>query len=211
MVVPRWGYNYHVVTEREGGDLRRYVVGHDVGTGGCKGVLASTAGELVARSFQPYPVYHPRANWAEQDPYDWWHAVTAGTRSLLEESGVDPAQVVGVGFAGQMLGIVPVGDDGEPLRHAIIWLDSRADEQAARFIRRFGGRKMVIRVAGAAPSGKDVVCKLAWLRDNEPQEFASTRAFLDATGFLVYRATGEMAIDHTGAGGTGIINGSTRK
>ena len=72
--------------------MRRYVIGHDVGTGGCKGVLATTTGELVARSFQPYAVYHPRANWAEQDPYDWWHAVAEGTRGLLEESGVDPAQ-----------------------------------------------------------------------------------------------------------------------
>jgi len=174
-------------------------------------VLASTTGELVARSFQPYPLYHPRANWAEQDPQDWWHAVAEGTRSLLEEGGVDAAEVAGMGFAGQMLGIVPVGDDGEPLRRAIIWLDSRADEQAARFIRRFGGRKMVIRIAGAAPSGKDVVCKLAWLQENEPQGFASTRAFLDTTGFLVYRATGEMVIDHTGAGGTGIISGRTRR
>lgn len=191
--------------------MRRYVIGHDVGTGGCKGVLATTCGEMVAHSFQPYEVYHPQANWAEQDPYDWWHAVVEGTRRLLEEGGVDPARIAGLGFAGQMLGIVPVGDGGEPLRPAIIWLDSRADEQAARFIRRFGGRKMVIRVAGAAPSGKDVVCKLAWLQENEPQVFASTRAFLDTTGYLVYRATGKMVIDHTGAGGTGIISGRTRK
>jgi xylulokinase len=196
---------------REVGILHRYFIGHDVGTGGSKGVLTSSDGELVSRSFQPYPVYHPRANWAEQDPYDWWRAVAAGTRSLLEGSGVDPAEVAGLGFAGQMLGIVPVGDDGEPLRRAIIWLDSRADEQAAHFIRRFGGRKMVIRVAGAAPSGKDVVCKLAWLQDYDPEGFASTYAFLDTTGFLVFRATGEMVIDHTGAGGTGIINGRTRR
>ncbi|RJP27792.1 MAG: hypothetical protein C4536_13185 [Actinobacteria bacterium] len=191
--------------------LQRYVIGHDVGTGGSKSVIATTGGELVASSFQPYPIYHPRANWAEQDPDDWWRAVAAGTRSLVEKSGVDPVEVAAVGFAGQMLGVVPVDGGGTPLRRAIIWLDSRAEEQAARFIRRFGGRKMVIRIAGAAPSGKDVVCKLAWLQENEADIFASTRAFLDTTGFLVYRATGEMVIDHTGAGGTGIINGRTRK
>jgi xylulokinase len=174
-------------------------------------VLASTGGELIASSFEPYPIYHPQDRWAEQDPYDWWRAVTAGTRRLMQESGVGPSEVIGLGIAGQMLGVVPVDSSGIPLRQAIIWLDSRADEQAARFIRRFGGRKMVIRVAGAAPSGKDVVCKLAWLKENEPEVYRSTCAFLDTTGYLVYRATGEMVIDHTGAGGTGIINGRTRR
>ena len=188
-----------------------YVIGHDVGTGGVKSVLASGDGELVAASFEPYPIYHPQPNWAEQDPLDWWIAVALSTRRLVEESGVDPALIGGIGFAGQMLGIVPVDSGGKPLGRAIIWLDSRADEQAAAFIRRFGGRKIVIRVVGAAPSGKDVVCKLAWLRENEPEVFDATHLFLDTTGYLVYRATGEMVIDHTGAGGTGIISGRTRQ
>lgn len=191
--------------------LRGYVIGHDIGTGGCKSVLASTQGELVAAAFEPYPIYHPRENQAEQDPDDWWHAAARATRGLIGESGVDPGEVVGMGFAGQMLGVVPVAADGTPLRRAIIWLDSRADGQAASLIRRFGGRRMVIRVAGAAPSGKDVVCKLAWLRENEAEVFRVTRFFLDATGYLVYRATGEMVVDHTGAGGTGILSGRTRR
>lgn len=188
-----------------------YVIGHDVGTGGSKGVLATTGGEIVASGFEPYPIYHPRSDWAEQDPEDWWGAVTAVTRRMMEESGIDPGRVEALGFAGQMLGIVPMDDSGVPLRPAIIWLDSRANEQAERFIRRFGGRRMVIRIVGAAPSGKDVVCKLAWLKENEPDVFEATHVFLDTTGFLVYRATGETVIDHTGAGGTGIINNHSRQ
>jgi xylulokinase len=187
-----------------------YIIGHDVGTGGNKGVLASIEGEIIATSFDPYPVYHPRRNWAEQDPDDWWRAVTAGTSRLLRESAIEPHKVLGIGFAGQMLGIIPVDGEGEPLRRAIIWLDGRAEEQADCFIRRLGGKRMIVRLAGAVPSGKDVVCKLAWIRQNEPQIYGDTHLFLDTTGFLVSRATGEMVIDHTGAGGTGIINNRTR-
>lgn len=189
----------------------RYVIGHDLGTGGCKAVLATAGGEMVASSFEPYPVNHPRPGWAEQDPEEWWRAVKAGTARLMRESGADPARIAGMGFAGQMLGIVAVDAEGEPLRPAIIWLDGRAGEQAERFVRRLGGRRIVSRLAGAVPSGKDVVCKLAWLEENEPEVYRATHKFLDATGFLVCRATGEMMIDHTGAGGTGIINGRTRE
>lgn len=196
---------------RKEGPVGDFVIGHDIGTGGCKSVLATPDGELVSSVFEPYPVYHPRPNWAEQDAEDWWRAVVHAVRRLMHDGGVAPGEVTGMGFAGQMLGVVPVGGNGEALRRAIIWLDSRADEQAARFVRRMGGERLVSRVVGAVPSGKDVVCKIAWLRENEPEVFAATRAFLDATGYMVYRATGETVIDHTGAGGTGVINSRKRQ
>ncbi len=154
---------------------------------------------------------YPKPNWAEQNPADWWRAVTASTRRLLEESDADPVQVRGIGFAGQMIGIVPVDTFGEPLSPAIIWLDSRADQQAERLIRRLGGRRVFTLIAGALPSGKDVVCKLAWLKENEPDLFDATGAFLDVAGYLVLRATGELSMDHTGAGGTGLLNNKNRQ
>ncbi|NPV59978.1 MAG: hypothetical protein HPY75_09970 [Actinobacteria bacterium] len=188
-----------------------YYAGFDVGTGGCKGILASAHGDMVASAFHPYPLSYPRPGWAEQDPEDWWKAACAGMRRMLEQSGVDPARVKGVGFAGQMLGVVPVDDSGAPLRPAIIWLDNRAENQAASIIRRFGGRRAITLLAGAAPSGKDVVCKLAWLREKEQGLYERTRYFLDATGYLVGRATGRFVMDHTGGGGTGILKPHNRE
>jgi len=190
--------------------VERLVIGHDVGTGGNKAVLADIEGEIIATAFKPYPVFHPRSNWAEQEPRHWWQAVVESTAELVETSGVDTKRVIGLGFAGQMLGLIPMSASGKPLRRAIIWLDCRADEQAKRIIRRFGGRHVVISLAGAVPSGKDVICKLHWIRENEPEIYRDTYRFLDTTGYLVYQATGRMIIDQTGAGGTGIINNRTR-
>jgi xylulokinase len=187
------------------------LIGHDVGTGCSKSVLADVGGNIIASTNEPYEVHYPKTNWAEQDPADWWHAVTVSTRRLLEESGADPTLVRGVGFAGQMIGIVPVDASGELLSRAIIWLDSRADRQAERLIRRLGGRRVFALIAGALPSGKDVVCKLAWLKENQPDLFADTHAFLDVAGYLVLRATGELSMDHTGAGGTGLLNNKNRQ
>jgi len=188
----------------------QFVIGHDVGTGGCKSVISDTAGNMLASSFEPYEVSYPVPNWAEQDPEDWWRAVSAGTRRVIAQSGVGPGRVIGMGFAGQMIGVIPVDEGGRPLRPAIIWLDSRADVQAERMIKRLGGKRVMMLVAGALPSGKDVVCKLAWLKENEPEIYDDTRYFLDTTGYLVSRATGNMIIDHTGAGGTGILDNRKR-
>lgn len=189
----------------------KFVISHDVGTGGSKAVLTDVGGNIIASGFEPYPTYYPRPHWVEQDPRDWWKAVTQSTRRVLKESKINSRQVAGIGFATQMLGVLPVDASGNPLRPAIIWLDSRADEQAARLVRKFGGSKVIMALAGAVPSGKDVICKIQWLKEAEPDVFAATHKILDVNGYLVYRATGNMIIDHTGAGVTGILKNKTRE
>ena len=187
-----------------------FLIGHDVGTGGSKSVLIDTRGNLLASSFEPYPISYPRPNWAEQSPDDFWRAVSISTRRLVEESRVAPDQVIGMGFAGQMTSLVPVSSAGTPTRSAISWTDSRADEQALRLMRRLGGKRIVMRIAGTIISGKDVISKIAWIREQEPAVYRETHKFLDVTGYLVYRSTGNMVIDHTGAACTGLLNNKTR-
>ncbi|MDY6794000.1 MAG: FGGY-family carbohydrate kinase [Actinomycetota bacterium] len=189
----------------------KFIVSHDVGTGGTKAVLTDMGGDILASSFEPYPVSYPHPHWAEQDPRDWWKAVTVSTQRVLKEGKIKPRQVVGTGFSTQMLGVLPVDASGTPLRQAIIWMDSRADEQAARLVRRLGGSRVIMTVAGAVPSGKDVICKILWIKEKEPQVWEVTHKILDVNGYLVYKATGNMIIDHTGAGVTGLLNDKTRE
>jgi xylulokinase len=185
-------------------------VGHDLGTGANKAVLARADGHVLASARAGYPLHHPRPGWAEQDPADWWRAVCSCTRELLERARVDASEVAGLCFAGQMLALAPLARDATPTRPAISWMDGRAEEQARRIARRFGGEALVRAVAGAAPTGKDVVAKIAWIRDEEPDVMRATAAFCDATGYLVARATGLLLADHTAAAGTGMTSRRTR-
>ena len=61
--------------------VAEYVLGIDVGTTGTKALLveANTAGRVVARATQEYPLHTPRPGWAEQDPQDWWRATVKAT------------------------------------------------------------------------------------------------------------------------------------
>jgi xylulokinase len=188
----------------------KFIISYDVGTGGSKAVLTDLEGKIISYRFEPYSTEYPRPNWAEQDPEDWWRAVTASTRRLMEESKVEPEKVIGIGFATQMLGVLPLDPSGSPICKAVIWLDSRADEQARRLVRRLGGEKVVARVAGAVPSGKDVICKLMWLREEEPQTWRQAHKIVDVNGYLVYRCTGNLIIDQTNAAATGLLDNKTR-
>lgn len=188
----------------------QYIISHDVGTGGSKAVLTDLEGKIIAYRFEPYDTDYCQPAWAEQDPQDWWRAVTDSTRKLVEEAKVNPDEILGLGYATQMLGVVPVDDAGEPLRPAIIWIDSRADEQACRLVKRMGGEKVVARLAGAVPSGKDVICKMMWLREEEPQVYQRAHKILDVNGYLVFRSTGNLIIDQTNAAATGLLDNKTR-
>ncbi len=175
--------------------MTQYIIAHDVGTSGSKAVLVDTEGNVRATAFVPYPVHYPRPDWAEQEPEDWWGAVTTTTRQVLERAGVSPKDVLAVIHATQMLGIVPMGRDGQVLRRAIIWLDGRANQYAVRIMRRFLGRRVFAMVAGAELSGKDGMPKLLWLKENEPYVYHGMSCFLDVNGYLTYRATGRMVFE----------------
>jgi xylulokinase len=175
--------------------MTQYIIAHDVGTGGNKAVLVDTDGNVRTTAFAPYPIRYPRPDWAEQQPEDWWRAVTMTTRQVVEQAGIQPSDVLCMVYTTQMLGIVPMGSDGQPMRPAIIWLDARAPKHAERIMRKFLHRKLFAAVAGAELSGKDGLPKLLWLKENEPQVYRGMACFLDVNGYLTYRATGKMVFE----------------
>lgn len=172
-----------------------YLLAHDVGTGGNKAVLVDTSGQVCATAFAPYPIHYPRSDWAEQEPHDWWRAIVSTTRQVMQRAGAAPGDVLGIAHTTQLLGIVPMGVDGHPLRPAIIWLDGRAPEQAARIMRKFLGARIFALVAGGALSGKDGLAKLLWLKENEPDVYQRMICFLDVNGYVTYRATGRQVME----------------
>jgi len=181
-----------------------YLLAHDVGTGGNKAVLVDADGQVCATAFAPYPIHYPRADWAEQDPEDWWRAIVSTTRQVMEQAGASPGDILGIAHTTQLLGIVPMDAEGRPLRPAIIWLDARAPEEAERIMGRFLGRRVFAMVAGNELSGKDGLAKLLWLKEHEPDVYQRMACFLDVNGYLTYRATGRQVMEWSCASAFGF-------
>jgi len=186
--------------------MQGYIIAHDVGTGGNKAILVTPEGETRGSTMECYETSYPRPNWAEQNPDDWWQAIAASTRELLDQTGVRPPEILAVVFSTQMLGVVPVDGQGEPLRPGIIWLDGRAPEQARQVMTRLGGPWIFAQIVGAALGGKDVLPKMLWLKQNEPDLFARTDKLLDVSGYLLRRATGKMACEWSAASVSGLFS-----
>src|SRR5690242_19523470 len=108
-----------------------YIVTVDNGTSSTKTVLWTAEGVPVAETERAYSLHRPYPTWAEIDANIWWEAACATIREVLSTSGVDASQVKGVGVDGIGWTLLPVNDKCEPLAPAMIWLDRRAEEEAA--------------------------------------------------------------------------------
>jgi xylulokinase len=180
------------------------LVGLDVGTTGVKAVAITPSGEVVGWAEEGYPLSTPRAGWSEQDPDDWWQAAEAAW------SRVRAGEDAGIGLSGQMHGLVCLGEDGRPLRPAILWNDQRTGAECAEIEERVGLERL-IRLTGNRALTGFTAPKLLWLRKHEPEVYARIAHVLLPKDYVRLRLTGERAIDVADASGTLLFDVARRR
>ena len=188
-----------------------YLLTHDVSSTGCKAAIVTIDGRLLNTAFESYPTYYPQPLWSEQDPEDWWQAISLSTKRVMEGSGIKADQIIGLAFSSTMTNIVVMDEQRKLLRPCIFWMDGRAGEEARYIMRRLGGEKIFTQIIGATASGKDLIPKYLWLKRNEPEIYDKGDVFLDASGYLLYRTTGEMVYEWSVASGLGLFNFKKKK
>ena len=177
-----------------------YILGVDVGTTTSKGVLVTDEGRAVATQVVAHPLSTPRPGWAEEDAErDWWGNVVQLCRGLLAESGVDPRAIVAVGVSSLGPSMAPLDAAGRPLRPALLYgIDTRAAAEIVDLTRLLAERGVTLPQRLTA---QDIGPKLLWFQRHEPDLWRQTRLVLGASGFVVWRLTGEAVIDDTCAMG----------
>ena len=181
------------------GNGKAYVLAHDVGTSSVKSALVGPRGEIAGQASTSYGFTYPRPGWVEQDPEDYWKGIVGNTRNILEESRLDPDLVLGMVCSTQAMGIIPLDEEDKPLMHNITWVDGRAQDQATWLMNLLGGKKIFEKIIGVEITGKDVIPKLRWIRQNKPELYERTGSVLDVNGYLKFRATGKKVIEWSGA------------
>lgn len=178
---------------------KQYVIAHDLGTSSDKAVLIDTHGAVLCDAVAAYDSQYPNPGWVEQQPEDYWNAVTTTTCRLMQESGIDAADILGIVYTTQAMGVIPIDAEGNVLRPNITWVDGRAEEQAGKIMRLLGGRALFKSIIGIEITGKDVLPKLLWIKQNEPEIYKAMDKVLDVNGWLKFRSTGKKVFEWSGA------------
>ncbi len=175
-----------------------HLIGLDVGSQSVKGVLCDPDGSPRATAAYPYGMTHPASGWAEQDPAEWLAGISSAIHGLLASAEIAPSEVGHIGLACQVDGVVAVDRKLRPLRPAIIWLDKRAVDQAARLVRGLGA-EAVFHVTGLVADASHLAPKMMWLRDEEPDVYRESALLLPPAAYLLGWLTGQPLQDHANA------------
>jgi len=177
--------------------------GLDVGTQGARCILVTERGRVLGEGECPYrspTVAGLPEGWFEQQPVDWLEATTLAVRralNQLQSSTGRPAPLKAIGVTSTSGTLCAVAEDGRPLAPAIMYNDSRS-EQEARLVQEAGSE--LAASLGYRFSASFALPKLLWLRKHRLRLFAQAAHFISPTDFIIGWLTGNWGrTDQTNA------------
>lgn len=181
------------------------VAGVDSSTQSCKVVVVDAdTGAVVRSGSAPHPAG------TSCDPEAWW---TALLEAIDAAGGL--ADVAGLGIGGQQHGLVALDADGQVIRDALLWNDTRSAPSAADLVSELGAETWA-NGTGSVPVASYTVTKLRWLADHEPDNAKRIAAICLPHDWLTWRASGSSAFqdlitDRSDASGTGYFDAVTNR
>jgi xylulokinase len=175
------------------------VAGVDSSTQSCTVVVRDAAtGALVRQGRAPHP---PGTS---VDPAGWWDALQA---ALEQAGGLDGVAAIAV--AGQQHGMVCLSADGEVVRPALLWNDTRSAGAARDLVAELGAQAWA-EATGSIPVASFTATKLRWLATHEPEHAAATAAVCLPHDWLTWKLRGtgaldDLVTDRSDASGTGYF------
>ncbi len=185
--------------------MKQFILAHDLGTTGNKASLYDAEGTLLGSSLSEYSTQFEHTGWAEQNPEDWWQAVCASTKELINQTKINKQDIACIVFSGQMMGCVALDKNAKPLCNALIWADQRSIKQEQWLGEQISPEK-VYRITGHRLSASYSLCKILWLRDNQPSIYSNTYKFVHAKDAVVARLTGNFVTDPSDASGMNLYD-----
>ncbi len=174
------------------------VAGVDTSTQSVKIVIRDAhTGRLVRQG----KASHPEGT--EVDPGAWWDALQS---AIKEAGGLEDVAALAVG--GQQHGMVLLDKDGNVIRKALLWNDTRSAPQADALNKEFPD---MAERTGSALVASFTASKVRWVAENEPENAAKIAAICLPHDYISWKLTGSTNIndlftDRSDASGTGYFN-----
>ena len=184
-----------------------YYIGIDLGTSAVKLLLMEESGKICNIVSKEYPLFFPHPGWSEQNPEDWFTQSVEGMKELTE--GIDRSKVAGIGFGGQMHGLVTLDENDKVIRPAILWNDGRSQKETEYLNNEIGKEKLSAYTANIAFAGFTAP-KILWMKKNEPEKFAKIAKIMLPKDYLAYRLSGSFCTDVSDASGMLLLDVKNR-
>ena len=175
---------------------KAYFMGIDTGTNSSKGVLIDDEANIIAVHSTEHSMTNPAPGYYEHDAdQDWWSDFCIISKKLIEKSGVDPKDIKAIGSSALGADCLPVDDNCKPLRKAILYgIDSRAIDEMAELTEMYG-EEQIRKWYGRPLCSSDVMPKILWIKNKEPEIYEKTSKFLTGSSFITAKLCEAYTID----------------
>lgn len=191
----------------------RVIIGIDIGTTNTKAVALAEDGMVLGSASVSYPVYTDAVGRHELDPDQLLAAVLAALREVIEKlvaAGLAGRTAKGNGLAGitfscAMHSLIAVDAEGHPLTRAMTWADTRS-ESYAQALKGSELGKRIYAATGVPIHAMSPLCKLLWMKDEQPLVFERAARFISIKEYIWRRLFGKYYVDHSLASATGLFD-----
>ena len=171
-----------------------YLLALDQGTSSSRSIVFDDRGRIVAVAQKELTQIYPQPGWVEHDPQEIWAGQLATAREVLAKAGLAARDIRAVGITNQRETTVLWNRrTGQPVHHAIVWQDRRAEPLCAR-LREDGADALIRERTGLVVDAYFSATKLRWLLDHVPDARAQAErgelAFGTVDSWLIWRLTG---------------------
>lgn len=177
-----------------------YLMGIDLGTSSTKTLIIDISGKIAGIGNAEYEVQIPRISWAEQNPEKWWEAVKESIQKALLKAGICASDIIGIGFSGQMHGLVALDKNRKLVYPAVIHLDQRGGEELLE-IRSAAGDLMEKELLNQPSAGMSI-STIYWLKKHRSEIYDRICYVMSPKDYIRFRLCGEIGTESTDAGGT---------
>ena len=171
-----------------------YLLALDQGTSSSRSIVFDSEGRIVAMAQRELTQIYPQPGWVEHDAREIWNSQLATARDVLQKAKLEARDIHAIGITNQRE--TPVlwnRKTGEPVHHAIVWQDRRAEPMCAQ-LREEGMADTIRDKTGLVIDAYFSGTKLRWLLDNVPGARAAAEAgelaFGTIDSWLIWQLTG---------------------
>lgn len=186
-------------------------LGIDIGTTSTKCLAVDENGNVLAVTRYAYPLNHRHESWAEQDPEDYWRALTETIQQcvhICSEKSYAASDIKSIAMSTQGDTLILADEAGNPLYPAVSWMDSRGSSECSELISQTG-QSFWYKNTGQALAPYASICAIRWLQKNEPGVLNEARISF-VPDFLAKRLCGKWVIDSPSASWTPLYSPYTR-
>jgi glycerol kinase len=145
-----------------------YLLALDQGTSSCRSIVFDPSGQTVAMAQKELTQIYPQPGWVEHDTLEIWRLQLATAREALAQAGISASQVTALGITNQReTTLVWNRKTGQPIHHAIVWQDRRAEPTCAE-LRARGLADTIRAKTGLLVDAYFSGTKLKWILDHVP-------------------------------------------